>query len=64
MAESGIMEEGFEDPNVLRSLASAMTIYEQLSGLDMNTVTNEVIGAYQDDPQNGVQRLLESARGQ
>jgi len=64
MAEAGIMEEGFEDPNVTRSLASAMTIYEQLSGLDMNTVTHEVLAAYQEDPQNGVQRLLESARGQ
>ena len=64
MAEAGIMEEGFEDPNVTRSLASAMTIYEQLSGLDMNTVTHEILAAYQDDPQNGVQRLLESARGQ
>jgi len=64
MAEAGIMEEGFEDPIVKRSLASAMTIYEQLSGLDMNTVTHEILAAYQDDPQNGVQRLLESARGQ
>lgn len=65
MAESGIMEEGFEDPGVVRSLASAMSIYERMSpGLDTNTVMHEVVTAYQSDPETGVQRLLEAARGQ
>ena len=65
MSESGFMEKGFEDPSVTRALASAMSMFERLQpGLDTNTVMNEVMSAYQADPENGVQQLLEDARGQ
>lgn len=65
MDKSGFMEKGFEEPGTQRSLASAMSLYEQLSGIrDMNTIMNEVMTAYESDPENGVQRLLAKAKGQ
>lgn len=65
MKESGLMDEDMsEDPRVLSSLASAMATYEAISGIrEPATVAYHVTEAYKLDPENGVQALLEQARG-
>jgi hypothetical protein len=65
LQESGIMEEGMEDPDMLRDLASAMSIYQQMQPqMNPSTIMAEIMGAYKSEGDVGVVSLLESKRGQ
>lgn len=64
LRDSRYMEEGMDDPDMLRDLASAMSIYQELQPqMNPNTIMAEIMGAYKSEQDVGVEKLLESKRG-